>query len=138
MKSFLFWQVTFLFWLVPVVSHDVPFSGEHSTACLDALAAVLKEILANYSCASQSLLLPPPVSPGLSCALEAPIHHPWCLISPQKALSHAISEWESRKESMGHLLNHGKNETGLLQAQQIQFLCSQYPLLFLIAQSCKM
>ena len=41
---FLFWKVTFHFGLVPVVSHDVPFSGEHSTACLDALAAVLKEI----------------------------------------------------------------------------------------------
>ena len=107
-EKFLFWKVTFHFGLVCVVSPGVPFWGEHSTACLDALAAVLKEILANYSCASRSLLLPPPVSPGLSCALEAPIHPPWYLLSPQKALSHAISERKSRKESVGHLLDRGK------------------------------
>ena len=61
-KNFLFWETTFHLWVVPIVSHGVPFWGEHRTACLDAVAAVLKEIQANYSCASQSLLHPPLVS----------------------------------------------------------------------------
>ena len=89
LKSFLFWQVAFLFWLFPVVSFDVPFLGEHSTACLDAVAAVLKEIQANYSCASQPIFH----SPDLSRILGAPKHPPSYLILPWEALFQAIESF---------------------------------------------